>query len=350
MTGAAAPMFPAVDAADLTIAKAIMARREQFEVRLGHYLAAHPIALDISRRMAQASLRYLRARARRVSSDPRARRRALHVLFAKVMRPVALPFSGRTANIKEMFEVLSGNGSIRELQGSIWLVMAHVLAEDLVSAETNDEAMECACAAELDCHEIETWIQHARRYKDSAGDTGPLRPQEDLIFLPWHPIRQVQRESRQIFSRLHEKQRHWSMLDRARFLDEGGSFSPIEQRRRSPLGACKVPWLDARRFTRPNDASAFVRSAYSRGIPLCTGASGVATHIAQFARILQVKEADDVLLAALGYLMSTKAHSYYEILFSMQSHHPLEMLPYEFAILDRLDRSQVESACGRLAT
>jgi hypothetical protein len=294
----------------------ILEERRRFEVRLGHYLVDHPASLEVSRRMIVACNRYLIARARRRSGQFQ-RHAQYSSQIASMLRPVPYPFAGRLRNRTDAYRVLNGEGNVRELQGTIWLFFAHILAEDLVGPACRADVLDVVAAAGLSPSATQEWLMNARVHAAEGGrdvSDAALHPYHDLIQLPWHPIRQLQLESREFYSPLHERGRYWSHATRSAFCREGGRFSDIERVLTSPVGADRVPWIDPARFIRPNRQSPFVQDAWQQQIPLVTGLSGGAMTVHLFARVLDIPTDDSLLAATIGYLISSGAHSFYEVL------------------------------------
>ena len=77
-----------------------------------------------------------------------------------------------------------------------------------------------------------------------------------------------------------------------------------------------------------------------------TGVSGVGMHVMHVAAVLNVNNISDVRLAALGYLMSTKAHSFHEVMFSTQETCTDENAMFDYYWHSALDCRRLELECG----
>lgn len=323
--------------------------RRQFEYRLGQFLATHPRALGISGQMCGACLQFLSARAAALRHSREGRAREFYASLRRVLRPVALPFAGRVRNVRELLDVLNGRGSIRELQGTVWLVFSHVLTEDAVGPCALSALPDILSRAGMNPAALRRWVATAvehRRRTHVGANAAELNPHEELFRMPWHAARQGQTQTRIYFSDFHLKWRYWSLITRREFENEGGVFSRIERHLESALGPHTCPWLDVRRFTSPNESSALVQFARRGDVPLETGVSGVAVQSIQFARVLGMSDFEAVRIAVAGYLMSIKAHSFYEIIYSMQNDETLPIIPLDYQASLNVDWREVTRACG----
>lgn len=237
------------------------------------------------------------------------------------MRPVPLPFAGRPLNLRGCHQFLAGEGNVRELQGTVWLFMAHLFAEDVVGPKRHPNALAWVEEAGLSRELVEGWIADAINDKRArtAGhaDVDAIDPME-FSLMRWHPVRVLQQQTRVKHSPMHESFRQWSLKKRREFLADGGEFSPTEVLTRSPLGPDRVPWMDPARFFSPNYSHPLIRSICAERMPLRTGVSGVAMHIVNFGNVLQIRDAAGLRIAAAGYLLSLYAHSFAEIAIGMR--------------------------------
>jgi hypothetical protein len=323
--------------------------RRDFEYRLGHFLARHPTSIRVSQEMCCACLQLLRARARALARSPSGRKQAFFASLKQVLRPVALPFAGRVRNTRELFNALNGEGNVRELQGVVWLVFAHLLMEDAAGPKALPALLDILGDASLNPDVMRQWIASAVEHRARVhGPTTPadLNPHEELFRMPWHAARRAQNETRVYFSDFHLKWRYWTLVSRREFASEGGTFSRIERELQSVMGPHMCPWLDVRRFTRPNETSPLVQLARANDIPLENGVSGVGVQSLQFARVLSVADLDAVRTATSGYLMSIKAHSLYELVYAMQADESLPIIPLKYETSLNIDWGEVARHCG----
>jgi hypothetical protein len=317
--------------------------REELEARLGHYLARQSDVVGTTANLAEACAHYVRARARQLRSSPRSSPGATYVILRELLKPVVYPFTGRVHNLRQAWKVLNGEGNVREMQGTIWLFFAHVFAEELVNTHVREAALDAAAQAGWNVAALEEWLRVALEYKAKlhgrAVSVKDLRAREDLLYMPWDDVKVIQKATRRVTSALHEKQRYWSLVTRTEFSDEGGEFSPIEAQRISPLGAHMVPWMDPRRFMTADVCSPLVQKLLALGIPLATGISGVAPRVFHLARVMNCEEGTPLLRSVVSYLLTSKAHSYYEIVASLLGKTAFDQPQYLFDELGTIDWS-----------
>lgn len=289
--------------------------REEFEIGLGHFLSTHERSLSAARQMARAAREYISVRTATSKQEG-----TYAAILRRIQRPVALPFAGRAHGMSHLHRILDGQGSVRELLSAAWLTMSHLVTEDLVGESRLENAIGILESAGFDVECVRDWIGrtishyhgtcHKLKFNDSK--LAVLDPY-DLFRLEWHSVRKLQLDSRMQFFRTEALSRRvWSRMRKMEFLAEGGKLSCTESELVSPLGRNYIPWMDARRIFLPNPKSELVSHALKHSIPLVTGASGVAIQIMKFGEIMNV-DARDLRLALFGYLMSIKAHSFFEL-------------------------------------
>ncbi|WP_449434434.1 hypothetical protein [Pseudomonas putida] len=317
----------------------VVAERFAHEVMLGNHLYLHPWVIDYSDRMANACLRYLRVRSACSGGS-------LADALTQVASPIDLPFAGRVQSAGALYKVLRGGCAVREQQCAIWRVFAQLIAPDLVGANRRFDALDIAHRAGFDVNFLHDWLADATRYASlRLGETVALEQLDarfDFLRMDWHAIRQLQNETRVVHSAIHQRQRYWSLRSRAAHRALGGTFSEVESMLYSPLGKEYLPWMDTRRFLKPNPDHAWVREAAQSAIPLITGASGVGMHTHQFAKALGIHDVVSTRLVAIAYLLPMLQHSIYEVVVSERTHAPLnvdayglqEWVPIEFPSLD----------------
>ncbi|MBX3726183.1 MAG: hypothetical protein KF823_09720 [Xanthomonadales bacterium] len=246
-----------------------------------------------------------------------------------------LPFAGRVNSNADLLGVFRGDGSIREEQCTVWRVFSHLIAEDLVGAQRLPDVLDVADRAGFHLGHLQAWLAEAIDYTSRQTDrqvgAESVDPRFGFMRMDWHPIRQLQYQSRAAYSSLHQARRFWSLRSRTDHEAIGGTFSRFERNLSSPLGPNFLPWLDTRRFYRPNPQSTIVRRAYEAGVPMITGASGVGMHTHQFARVLGIDDTVAVRLVAIAYLVPILQHSIYEVWISERSDAPEAIDAFSYA-------------------
>ncbi|TDR47488.1 hypothetical protein DFR29_102148 [Tahibacter aquaticus] len=328
----------------------LLARRGEYEDRLGHYLSMHPRAMAVSRAMAAACGRYLREKSRR-SGSAAAARRTQYAQLVKVMKPILLPFAGRLRNVGEWMRALDGEGNIREVLGTAWLFYRNVLAEDLVGpAALPDQALDIAAAAGFDVALLGQWTANAVAHAQAERGVSALPlldSKMDLFRMPWHRANRLHQETCVIASWPPPTSRFWSQQTRAEFVRHGGVFSEPEKTYSSPAGKDKVPWLDARRYCGPDASHALVTDAARRRIPMRTGVSRASMQLMYCGRLANIGDEVSLRLAVMGYLLPVRAHSLYEIAIGSSAESvALEDIRYDAALLDGVDLGSVAAHCG----
>ncbi|HEY4294699.1 hypothetical protein [Luteibacter sp.] len=266
-------------------------------------------------------------------------------MLFRIHRPVELPFAGRVGSTLDLFRVLHGEGSIREEQCVVWRVFSELIACDLVGGMRRDDSLEIAERAGFNLYHLEGWLtdaaNHARARTGWDTAWNQVNPRDDFMRMDWHAIRKLQDDTRLIYSSMHQRQRYWSLGTRAEHLASGGSFSRFETRLSGPLGPGRLPWVDARRFAKPNPVSPVVQDAERSRVPMVTGVSGVSMHMHQFARVLGVDDPIGVRLVAAAYLLPIRQHSFYEILVSEGSAAPDRVEPLVYRDLVPIDHERL---------
>ncbi len=338
------------------MSKKILQRRQQYEARLGHFLAQHPLALACARAMLKKARAYIYIRTQRVSQTPIEHRAEISRSLLACGHPLDEIFAGRVGKSPpRILRVFEGHGNLRELMVHLWLFANRFFCFDLVGERRLPGALAMAGKVGFDVAEIQRALDTAIAFKQAQGgewnSTNPLDTldaTDDFIKMPWHPIRQAQEVTR-VENTAQKNGAGWSTLTRGRFEADGGVFSSMENTLRSPLGEEYVPWLDARRYWLPNENAPFVQHARRNHLPVSTGLSGMTMQIMQTARMLGVGPASHVRLACLGYLLSTGAHTFHEI---MATAKPFDC-PYpcegDYAQLPPLTRNEITEACGEIA-
>ena len=325
--------------------------RRAYERRLGHFIVAHPRALSCARELIAATRRYLVARAELTATSRPRRRLEVRSLMRRCGRPLADPFAGRVGlDTERLSRLFAGDGHVRELMAHVWSFACNLLCHDLIGVRRFSSWRQAAAVAGYDLAVIETSLAQAkrayrRRTGDSSGRVGEPDAREDFLKMPWHPVRRAQRSTRLKGPQL-DVTAAWSTMTRAEFEAVGGCFSPIERRLESGLGADFVPWLDASRVWSLDPSSRLVRWAHRAGVPLVTGLSGVTMQLLLIARALNVGPLVDVRLACLGYLLSTGAHSFHEVMAVAQAFGCPYRVPCDYLELAPLSRREIVRALG----
>lgn len=307
----------------------LLAERVEYERRLGHRLAHRAEGHAAAVALARKTLRYLRVRSRWVKAS------TVQGLLQRIQRPVALPFAGRAHGTSHMYRVLSGDGNVRELLAAVWLVMSHLITEDLVGPNRIHEAFQICEDAGLALEVLKEWIRQACLHGHQTEDVDfRLLDAYDLFRLQWHPVRKLQITSRVQFTpepiRAH---RIWSTETREIFAQEGGVLSKAEVQFASPLGRPYLPWLDPQRLFGVNPEAQFYRYCKANSIPLATGASGVAVQVLKFGEVMQV-DIGALNVALYGYLMTIRAHSFYEMAISTLGKEPPQNMPLDYRCME----------------
>ncbi|MNO51834.1 hypothetical protein D3C76_422370 [compost metagenome] len=306
------------------------AERLVYEVALGNHLHLHPRVVEHSNHLSAACLSYLRARSCNCSE------RFAHGM-AKVASPIDLPFAGRVQNIAELYRVLSGHGLVREQQCAIWRVFNQMIAADLVGPLRRPDALDIANQAGFDTAFLEQWLQDALRYSSARRQREvrleELDPRLDFMRMDWHPIRQLQNETRLTYSALHQRRRYWSLRLREAHKALGGTFSEVEHRLFSPLGRAYLPWMDTRRFFRANPQAPLVQQGMLAGIPFLTGVSGVGMHTHQFAKAMAIDDVVSTRLVAVAYLLPILQHSICEVWLSEMEQAPQALDSFSYQLV-----------------
>lgn len=322
-----------------------------YETRLAHFIASHPCALGSARRMIAAARSYIEARAELTAQSEHERRLEVTRLLRRCGRALDDPFTGRVGFAPEKLSSLfSGHGNLRELMAHVWSFASNLLCHDLVGARPFSRWPEAAESAGFDFTAIETMIRRAEEFHQRPAEEHPgARPEldanRDFLKMPWHPVRHAQKRMRIRIAEQDVKS-SWSTMTRAEFEAAGGMFSGAEAELTSGLGRQYVPWLDSSRIWSLEDSSRWVREASKAGIPLVSGISGVTMQLLQVARILNTGPLEDVRLACLGYLMSTGAHSFHEVMAAAETFGCAYDHPGDYLEIPPLSSREILRACG----
>lgn len=282
---------------------------------LGNRIAQCESVSTFSVELVEACKRYLVERANELGGVTRAGK--LHQLtqsYLSILRPIPLPFAGRLRNINDLHLVLSGSGSIRELQATVWRTICFVLFPDLIVGGVRSKNAKAARNAGLDLDFCLELIENAK----SKLEGSQVLSHREVLCPPADPIKFWQSEARVGPPDLGRSSRCWSGHLRADFLREGGEFSDIEIALRSPRGAEYVPWLDGARLVCVRPSSAFAQVAGALRETVITGPSNTAADMTKFARILGVDNDLRLTPTAIAYLLPTGAHSLFEVLFGLK--------------------------------
>lgn len=323
--------------------------REKYEALLGHFLASHQVSLNLCKAMAQKSLKYMNLRVKYFAKTPIQEVNEFTWLYKIIAKPVDYPFSGRIHNQEEFYNIFKGNGNIRELIANTWLFINNVFAVDLVGKKRISAVYELAEKSGFNMPEIEKMTAKALAYKseqrNKKATIDDLDPKLDFVKMYWHEIRKIQVKSR-IPHEYNKTNEIWSRTLKTEFEAEGGEFSPIEKRLNSKRGKEYVPWLDARFMWLPNSESQFVKAAWEKDIPLMTGLSGVTMQLFQIAYLLDIFEHEAIKTACLGYLLSTKAHSFHEIMMAAQYFNCRYDKWIDYLDIKTISENEIVTNCG----
>jgi hypothetical protein len=317
----------------------------QYEAQLGHFIAQHPLTISCAQALIQACWRYFQVRARWTAKSPSQQPLEFGRLLQRCSLPLTDKYTGRVGEgVAQIRRVYQGQANVREMMAHLWAFNTKHFCADLVGPEKLPDALSIAHEAGLNTAEIEAMIAEAVAYNGISSNESALDPKDDFVKMPWHPVRQLQ-EATRLPNPLAENGDIWSRQTRRQFVSEGGIFSPMELRLKSGLGAVYVPWLDARRQWLPNETHPFVKTARQAQLPLGTGLSGMTMQFIQLARILNVGPDEYVRLACLGYLLSTKSHSFYEIM-AVGEFFGCEYEAGNYHILAPLSPQEIVRYCG----
>jgi hypothetical protein len=307
----------------------MLAERANYERRLGHRLANCGRARVAAVTMAQKALRYIHVRADRNKGS------SIYGLLQGIQRPVALPFAGRAHGTSHLFRILNGEGNVRESLASVWLAMSHLITEDLVGPNRLPDAIQICEDAGLASEGLTEWIRQAclHVYQTTDVDLQDLDAY-DLFRLQWHPVRKLQISSRvQFIPEPILAHRIWSTETRHAFSREGGVLSVAEAQLVSPLGRQYLPWMNPQRLFGVNSESDLYRYCENNSIPLATGASGVAVQMLKFGEVMRIDIAS-LKVGLFGYLMTIRAHSFYEMAISTLGREPPRDMPLDYSSMD----------------
>ncbi|MCF3481763.1 hypothetical protein [Stenotrophomonas maltophilia] len=282
---------------------------------LGNRIAEYDSVSMFSIELVEVCKRYLSERANELGGIARAGK--LHQLtqsYLSILRPIPLPFAGRLRNIADLHLVLSGSGSIRELQATVWRTICFVLFPDLIAGGARSKAARAARNAGLDVDFCLELIEHAK----SKLQRSQLLSHREVLCPPADPIKFWQSDTRIRPPDLGRSSRCWSGHRRTDFLREGGAFSGVEIALRSPRGEEYVPWLDGARLVCIRSNSVFAKAAAALQEPVITGPSNTAADMMKFARILGADGDPRLTPAAIAYLLPTGSHSLFEVLFGLK--------------------------------
>lgn len=326
-----------------------LATRRVYEVRLAHFLTRSSWAVRSAQRMIATARRYIEARAAlSVARGPRRRIEVIQLL-QRCGRPWDDPYAGRVGlGALRLSGVFSGRGNLRELMAHVWSFARNLLCHDLVGEHRHPRWPEIAASAGFDVAAIEVMIRRARAYREGRTRQGALGIDEldakkDFLDMPWHPLRRRQAAMR--VASPGQKAR-WSTVTREEFAAMGGRLSAVENELSSGLGDELVPWIDAGKVWSLNESSSFVQEARRAGIPLVSGISGVTMQLLQIARLLNIGPPENVRLACLGYLMSTGAHSFHEVMAAAEPFGCAYDAPGNYLNIPPLLGSEIVSVCG----
>jgi len=323
----------------------LLNERLRFEDRLGHYACGTSQSMNVARYLIGICLRYIDEKALHLA--PRRRRAAFwYGELKKIMQPIPLPFAGRMRNAREWMCVFRGQGNLRELLGTVWLFARNILSHDLVGRRSFPEAIEIGAQAGFDVSAVKGWID------DAIGHAGhdavqALDPKMDLFRMPWHRTNRLHHETCIIPSWPPPTSRFWSHQTRLDFIGSGGQFSAAENEYSGPAGKDKVPWLDARRYCQPNMEHPIVAAAARNSIPMRTGISRASMQLAHCGRLLAVENEAQLRFAIMGYLLSVRAHSLYEIAVGLSRETvALEDICYDESLFERATWPEIGRNCG----
>ncbi|MEM7033989.1 MAG: hypothetical protein AAF629_30895 [Chloroflexota bacterium] len=326
----------------------LVIQRETYEMRFGHFVAHHDITMRCAQAMLKTAKAYITTRAETITTRSDQQTLEVERLLKFCSLSLEEQYTGRVGNsIEQLNQVFNGRGNLREMMAHIWAFANKLLCADLVGRNKLPQAFQIADEAGLNVSKIQTMLQQARAFKSNLTDSSQLDPKNDFFYMPWHPVRQAQ-ETMRVKKPVIETDCAWSQLTRREFEASGGIFSEVEQRLTSGLGPNYVPWIDARNRWGLEEDHSFVQTARRLNIPMITGVSGMTMQFMQLASLLNVTPLINVRLACLGYLLSTKSHSFHEVMVAAESFGCPYRRNCDYWDVSPLTAEEIKQACGTL--
>ena len=144
----------------------LLEERKDFEARLGHFIARHPIALSCARKMIKRARRYLTLRSAKFGGVTEAQNSEIASLLKKCCLPLTDQYTGRVGDsLEQLNRVFRGQANLRELMAHNWAFGNKLLCSDLVGKNRLPNVLHLAAEAGLNVIVLEEMIHAALAFK-----------------------------------------------------------------------------------------------------------------------------------------------------------------------------------------